>query len=308
MRELPKEEIRLMEFEMKHLISIYKQRLNLQSAIFSRIDHEDAMVADVYKISQPNGIQLILKICECRSFLREVYFLKLFSGQLPVPRIIDVVEPESGTFGAILMEFLPGKLLEKTDFTDSLAYEIGQILARIHLNTAAGYGDLIKPEEFSADPRLHFNQKFEEGFSECSNNLPKALLEQCRRYYNTHIDLLTNVDGPCIVHRDFRPGNIIVYKGELQGIIDWASARASFSQEDFCSMEHGEWPTSSNSKKSFLEGYESIRPIPDYNAMMPLLRLSKAIATIGFIVKRGTWQTKNVRLYAFNRQFLETFF
>lgn len=44
-----------------NIISVYKQRLNLQDAIFHRIDHEDAMVAIVYKITQPNGTQLVLK-------------------------------------------------------------------------------------------------------------------------------------------------------------------------------------------------------------------------------------------------------
>lgn len=67
---------------------------------------------------------------------------------------------------------------------------------------------------------------------------------------DTHINLLDSVDGPCIVHRDFRPGNIIVNEGKIQGIIDWAGARASFVEEDFCPLEFGEWPVTDRSKKS----------------------------------------------------------
>ena len=48
---------------MNDLIALYQQRLNLQNAIFSRIDHDDAMVAIVYKITQAGGLNLILKIC-----------------------------------------------------------------------------------------------------------------------------------------------------------------------------------------------------------------------------------------------------
>jgi Ser/Thr protein kinase RdoA (MazF antagonist) len=150
--------------------------------------------------------------------------------------------------------------------------------------------------------------KFNESFEECSTHLPKALLEQCRRYYDAHIDLLTSADGPCIAHRDFRPGNILVQDGQLQGIIDWSSARASFAEEDFCPLEHYEWSTHSTNKKSFLEGYASIRPVPDYSAVMPLLRLSKAFATIGFMVKRGTWDNIHARVYQINLRFLEAFF
>jgi Ser/Thr protein kinase RdoA (MazF antagonist) len=133
-------------------------------------------------------------------------------------------------------------------------------------------------------------------------------MEQCRGYFDTHLNLLASVDGPCMIHRDFRAGNVIVYDGKIQGIIDWASGRASFAEEDFCPLEHGEWWAHSSCKKSFLAGYASIRPVPDYSAVMPLLRLSRAFATIGFTVKTGTWESSNTRAYEFNRRFLETFF
>lgn len=73
-------------------------------------------------------------------------------------------------------------------------------------------------------------------------------------------------------------------------------------------MEHSEIPMSSHAKKSFLEGYASIRPIPELDSVMPLLRLNRAIAVIGFTVKSGTWNNKDAHLYQFNRQFLENFF
>lgn len=133
------------------------------------------------------------------------------------------------------------------------------------------------------------------------------MLEQCRRYYDSHLNLLDSVDGPCMIHRDFRPGNMIVSDGKIRGVIDWSSGRASFAEDDFCPMEHGEWPSNPSSKKSFLSGYASIRPVPNYSAIMPFLRLNRAIATIGFTVKRGTWASSNARPYQFNRRFLEEF-
>ncbi len=289
-------------------ITLYQQRLNLQSSTFSRIEHDIAMVAVVYKVTQPNGSQLILKISpRAEDYFREVYFLTHFAPQLPVPRIIQLIQPELDVNGAILMECLPGEPLQEADFTEELAFELGSMLARIHLNRTAGYGDLTQ-SELRPDPRTYFTQKFEEGFAECSHNLPKPLLEQCRRYYDTHIDLIASVDGPCVIHRDFRPSNIIVHQGKLQGIVDWASGRASFAQEDFCPFEHGEWPSYPTRKKAFLAGYASIRPVPDYTAMMPLLRLGRAFAVIGFTVKQGTWQSSSDRVYQFNRRFLETLF
>ena len=294
---------------MHNLITLYKERLHLQKAAFSRIEHDDAMVAVVYRIAQPDGTQMILKICERSSdYLQEVYFLTFFADQLPVPRILKLVEPAAGIHGAILMECLPGKLLAETAFTDALAYEMGSLLARIHTNRTDGYGNLTQLQHLNHDPRVHFTLKFEEGLEECSNHLPKMLLKQCRRYYEDHLALLDSVDGPCVIHRDFRPGNLIVDEGKISGIIDWSSARASFAEDDFCSMEHGEWPSNPASKKSFLSGYASIRPVPSYNAIMPFLRMNRAIAVIGFTVKRGTWNSSHSPLYQSNRHFLETFF
>jgi hypothetical protein len=40
--------------------------------------------------------------------------------------------------------------------------------------------------------------------------------------------------------------------------------------------------------------------------MMPLLRLSRAVAAVGFTVKRGTWESRNSKLYRFNLSYLES--
>lgn len=293
---------------MDDLIALYQEHLNLQDACFTRIDHDDAMVADVYKITQPTGMQLILKICTRREdYLREAYFLKQLANQLPLPQLIKILPPEVGVYGAILMEYLPGALLKIIDFTNSLAHQLGTLLATLHLNQTAGYGDLTQPQNLSPNPRHHFTLKFEEGFAECRNHLPETLLKASRSYYDNHVHLLDYVDGPCIIHRDFRPGNVIVDTGKVRGIIDWSSARASFTEDDFCSMEHTEWSQQAATKQAFLNGYASVRPVPKYDLIMPLLRLSRAFATIGFTVKRNTWASSCAKPYQFNRQFLEMF-
>lgn len=282
----------------------YKQHLGLQRTTFLRIDHEDAMVAIVFKVIQPHHKPLILKVCERpNDYFREVYFLKHFAVTLPVPKVIQLVEPTTNVSGAILMECLPGTLLKVEELTESLAHEIGRCLALIHSNRLPGYGDPIG--DLSSDPEAYFTLKFKEGLEECSHHLPVDLIEECRRYYEKHVSLLKSVDGPCIVHRDYRPGNLMVDNGRLQGIIDWAGARASFAEEDFCSIEHGEWTNDPHFKKALLAGYATIRPVPDYARLTSFLRLNKAIATIGFTVKRGTWNNTSARLYQYNRQVLE---
>lgn len=292
---------------MDDVISAYKERLHLKKAHFLYIDHDDAMVATVFKVILENDEKLILKICSrTGDYLREAYFLNHFAGKLPVPRIIQLILPETNLHGAILMECLPGTLLKAEDLNDKLAHEIGSLLGRMHLEHVKGYGDLTDPISLSIDPRISFTMKFEEGMDECRDHLPSDLLTNIRRYFDKHIDLLLRADGPCIVHRDFRPGNIIIDQGKIQGIIDWSSARGGFAEEDFCPLEFGEWSGHSSHKKSFLGGYAKIRKIPDYQRILPLLRLSRAIGVIGFTVKRGIWQTKGSKIYQFNRQYLES--
>jgi hypothetical protein len=53
-------------------------------------------------------------------------------------------------------------------------------------------------------------------------------------------------------------------------------------------------------------GYASIRKVPDYKPMMPLLRLSRAVAAVGFTIKRGTWEFKNSKLYQHSFSHLES--
>lgn len=290
---------------MTSLVPLYKKRLNLPKAQFTFIDHEDAMVAAVFKISQPGRPDLILKVCSRKGdFLRESYFLSRFSGKILVPRIIQLIEPEEGLDAAVLMECIQGDLLKPEAITKTLASEIGALLARIHLEYAEGYGDLTDTSHLSSDPRISFTMKFEEGLEECKGHLPESLLETCRRHFQRDIDLLLSADGPCVIHRDFRPGNIIAFDGKVRGIIDWSSGRGGFAEDDFCPLEFGEWPE--GCKSSFLEGYASIRKVPNYNRMMPLLHLSRAVAAVGFTVKRGTWESRNSKLYQFNLRYLES--
>lgn len=292
---------------MDSFISLYRKNFKIpEQATFTKIDHEDGLVAFVYKVDMGKG-EFILKICpRSNDFLREAFFLDYFADKISVPKIIDRVEPDKEIAGALLIEYLTGSLLRESEFSNDLGFEIGASLARIHFEKTPGYGDPVL-KNLHSDPRIYFSFKFDEGLKECYNHLPKVLTEKCSKYYEDHLFLFDQVDGPCIVHRDFRPGNLIVNQGELQGIIDWASARYSFAEEDFCSVEQENfWPGFDN--KALLKGYESVRSLPNYKPLMPLLKLNKAIATLGFLIKTGLWKGKSSKLYQLNRHFLDNFF
>jgi len=287
----------------------YQELLSLnKNALFTKIDHDEGMVATVYKVLEDNSRSCVLKVCESPfDCANEVYFLRFFSKQILVPKIISTVPPGPENFGAVLMEYLPGDLLTPHTITKEIAFEIGKSLAIIHENKSNGFGYLNRNLDLSPDPTLHFKAKFEEGIDECKGHLPQDVILKSLNYFNDSLKLLEYVDGPGIIHRDFRPGNIIIHQNTLRGIIDWSSARSGFAEDDFCSIEHGEWGNFNGYKNVFLDGYRSVRAVPNYNAVVPLLRLNRAIAVIGFTVKRNTWNNIHERVYKFNRKYIDTF-
>ncbi len=289
-------------------LEVYKKQLALEAATFTHINHADTIIAEVYKVVMPDKKPFILKICpRIDDYHREVLFLRQLKGCIPVPEIIATIEPSSSYFGAILMEYVKGELLKDENWSNDLAFEIGVALAHLHNNQTDGYGDLTKPKALVREPNLYFNEKFQEELDECKGHLPENLIEKCNMYLDNYQNLLANVDGPCIVHRDFRPGNMIIWHGSLQGIIDWAGARSGFAEQDFCAIEHFKRAPHSKYKQVFLEGYSSIRPLPNYQLIMPLLQLGRALAVIGYTFKSKTWNNSNSSLYTVNRQFLDSF-
>lgn len=280
-------------------VQLYRAIFDLHDTRFTKITHSDSIVAIVYKIQRNDGTNCILKICEQpEHYYKELYFLRLFADKLPVPRIIKVAPPAKNIHGAILMECLQGEILAATNLTPTLGFTIGALLAQIHQYRTVEFGDPTKPKSLLNDPRTYFAAKFNESFSECRKGLSSKLLSKCALYYQRNHDHLLAVDGPCIIHRDFRPGNVLVHKGHVSGIIDWASGRFGFAEDDLCSVEIGEWGRASFAPRiAILRGYQSVRPLPNYSAVMPLLILNRALAVIGFTVKMGTWNNRDADLY-----------
>ena len=163
-------------------LSPYRQLLNLQDATFTLIEHEDAIVATVFKVKLPDGTDRILKICLLpRHYERELYFLRHFAGKISVPQLIGHVPPNENISGAILMECFPGNVLKKDELTSSLAFQMGSLLAQIHLNRTPGYGDLANPDTLSSSPHEPFIKKFQTHLAESRDQLSPLFIRSMRK-------------------------------------------------------------------------------------------------------------------------------
>ena len=274
-----------------NILDHYRHHFRLSDALFVPITHAYTNVAIVYTIETAHGARYILKICSnAKDYRNECYFLKYFERVLPVPQLIDTCQPTSDIPGALLMTYIPGELLQATALTDTTVYQMGQLLARIHADPIVRHShSAISNEE--KDLRTFFSFKIYEALEECSLQLPPSFIDQCHQFYAAQQHLLDAVDGPCVTHRDFGPRNILVHNNTVSGIIDWSSASTTFAEEDFCFLEHHEYPVDSQHKQAFLSGYASIRAVPDYQRIMPLLLFSKALSIVGFSIKRDLWKT-----------------
>ena len=289
-----------------NLPNYYKKKFHLEDYEFELIDSKESMVSHVYKIKKQKDTHFILKICPREEdYHREKKFLAFFEDKIPVPGVIKTVEPSPDHFGALLLENLKGNSASFSFLSPSLLLSLGKTLAKIHSCSQKSYGDLTEPEKLVSDPKIPFANKFKEGLKECTNHLPHKMLDFLEIYLNKNLAKLNDSDGPCIIHRDFRPSNVIINGNEVKGIIDWSSARSSFAEDDFCPFEIGEWPLDKNQKQSFLDGYKSIRPLANYKEIMPLLCVHRALAVVGFTVKKETFKTVHSKPYTRNRKILE---
>jgi aminoglycoside phosphotransferase (APT) family kinase protein len=282
-------------------IDDYLRSMGVEAQRAEKIAHDDTISATIYKIILKDKTQLVLKICaDPNRYRRETYFLDRLKNLLPVPRITHRNQAKR----AILMEYIDGAPLS-AHLSNDLAHQMGALLAHLHQIPADKYGDLSKIGSPNSDPIQEMQSYFQESLGECRPVLDPSLLERAEQYFEDHLPDPESLDGPCIVHRDYKPGNIMADQNRIRAIIDWENARGSFAEEDFAQMDHLAWSQNARSKKPFLKGYESIRPLPAWEQVLPFLRLCKALGAIGFTIRRQTWQGIHRSIYEKNLRILK---
>ena len=291
----------------------YNSAINQLSNIFRAkiishqpIIHANTISSNAYRILTNNHQAYVLKIpFNHDRWKREVFYLTFLKDSFPVASIVELIEPTNDFSGAILMEEIPGDIIENSKLSDDIAFQMGSLLAQLHNIPVNRYQDVAQPNQIIDDPKQMLCKYFETSLNEAKNILLKDMVNQVKDCFDQYLPSHDAYDGPCIVHRDYRPGNILMIKNKITGIIDFENTLNSFTQDDFAQMEMLVWTSYPNTKEAFLNGYSSIRSLPDLS-FMPLLRLSKAIGAIGFTAVRGTWNNKHQYIYDFNLNILKS--
>ena len=91
---------------------------------------------------------------------------------------------------------------------------------------------------------------------------------------------LPEPDGPCWTHFDYHPGNILVIEDNISGLIDFESSHGGSADMDFIKIKLQVWDKYPGTKTAFIEGYSTVRRLPDIENTLPFYTLYVAFGGI----------------------------
>lgn len=233
-----------------------------------------------------SGERVVLKIPYTPvKFMREVTALQHLTD-LPVPRIIDARAPAGDSTGALLISYLPGDPMQVPAPLD-LERALGRLLAGLHLHRLPAFGEVH--ESLVAGGLgwwVTMGKRFDLWVKTCQGVVADDLLVRMRQAHDELSADLPEADGPCWVHADFRPGNVLVAEGRITGLIDFESARGGSADLDFVKVSHALFDAQPESRAAFLTGYDEVRPHPDIDRSLPYYRLHNAVGGLAWCIRR----------------------
>ncbi len=150
-------------------------------------------------------------------------------GGVPVPKVICVFSPEDGLGPGYVMNRLEGETIARKILRDEafaqartvLADQCGAAMARIHAVPAEGLPDLARQD---ARAQLGALRDLYDTFDD-----PHPVFELAFRFLD---DNAPDIAAPCLVHGDFRNGNIMVNEAGLVAVLDWELSHFGDPMED----------------------------------------------------------------------------
>lgn len=276
-------ETRLMRCSMKKI----PESFGLDIAKVSEV--EDSHSSEVFKVTLTSGEIVFVKYPYSKlKYQRELDSFNILNRKVSIPKLLDY---NSDSF---LMSELKGRPLSKND-SPNIAYQVGVLHAKMH--NIRPHEDIIYSGIKNEYP--HWNTFVEMMFERFKDNVKSSIDEYL---YNKSIlkfeqmkNSLPEPDGPCFIHMDYRPANIIVDEDTVTGVIDFESARFGSSEIDFTKIYRGYLRFDADVFAAYKEGYRSVRPLIDLNLVLPFYDFTNAFMSIGLCVKRGI--TENQSFY-----------
>jgi aminoglycoside phosphotransferase (APT) family kinase protein len=149
---------------------------------------------------------------------------------VPVPPVLGVLSPEDGLGQGFIMGFVEGETLggriargeALAAVRPGLARQCGEILARIHT---------INPTEFPTLPRADpadLVAQYKAAY--LATAYPRPVFDLAFRWLEAHCP--SPAPRPCLVHGDFRNGNLMIGPDGVRAVLDWELAHVADPVED----------------------------------------------------------------------------
>ena len=200
----------------------------------------------------------------------EVALLRLAeSAGVPVPNVICELEPTHDLGEGYLMEWLEGetlghrivKLPELETLRATLAYECGQTLAKIH---AIRVPHSLRRMLHCVSPEVLVRETWD---AYIALNTPQPMIDFTAQWLLSHLPTTVT---ECLVHGDFRNGNLMVSKAGIRAVLDWELCHMGDPMRDLGWLCVNSWrfgrrdlPVGGFGAPSDLVlGYESVSGIP----------------------------------------------
>ena len=148
---------------------------------------------------------------------------------IPCPRVVWTAGPDSEAGSAYLMDYVPGetiprKILRDPEFAEArkvLAHQCGVVLARIH---AMPLSTLPALNRMDAAGQLRQYRDIYDSY-----DYPHPVFELAFKWLEARLPESTD---PCLVHGDFRNGNLMVGPEGLRAVLDWELVHMGNPAED----------------------------------------------------------------------------
>ena len=187
---------------------------------------------------------------------------------VPVPRIRHVLSPQDGLGDGFIMDFVEGETLGRRIVKDArfagvrahLARQCGTILARIHLM------DRGRLPSMPVSDAAALVAQWREAYLAC--RWPRPVFDAAFAWLARHCPPACT--APCLVHGDFRNGNLMIGEDGVRAVLDWELAHAGDPAEDLGWLCVNSWRFGRPDKMvggfgdvgDLLEGYSAAGGVP----------------------------------------------
>ena len=196
----------------------------------------------------------------------EVELLHLAAaGTVPVPEIHYVLASEDGLGDGYIMEWLEGETMgqriikapELAEARRSLAFECGQVLARIH---ALPVSDSLAMRLHKVSPERLVRETWD---AYIALDTPQPMIDFTAQWLLNH---LPDDSRSTLVHGDFRNGNLMVTPAGIKAVLDWELCHIGDPMRDLGWLCVNSWRFGNRSLpvggfgkvEDLIAGYESV--------------------------------------------------